>query len=688
MNSRSYVACFSQGLRRLPGLENFLGFPAIRPTTISGLIEAEAVIVWGSKFNLPNRLGRLAATRWARPLWRVEDGFLRSLDLGRRGAAPLSLVVDKSGIYYDAGSPSDLENILNNTGWESPELLRTAAAARTAIINADLSKYNYSPPAPPELLGDGSSRRILVLDQTRGDQSIRLGEAGPEEFRTMLATALIDHPQADIFIKTHPEVAAGRRQGHFQPGETGRAMVIGSDYSPLSLLAQADEVYTVTSQMGFEALMLDKPVHCFGLPFYAGWGLTNDHRSCPRRRTQRTFLELFAAAYLLYPRYFNPISGQSTDIFEIIRLLSRQRDRALANRGVWAATCFSLWKHHQARAYLGTPGAKIRFFSKYPAARNFAARRGGRILAWSSKLEDAHHPGPDEPALIRMEDGFLRSVGLGSDFQAPCSLVMDPEGIYYDPGRTSGLEKILHTYDFEAHPALLDRARRLGRAIVELNLTKYNRVGRADFNFQSPPDRRVILAPGQVEDDASVRLGSPKIKNNIELLRETRRLNPDAFIIYKPHPDVEAGRRRGAIRPEEASRWADLVLDGVDLGCLWPHLQEVHTMTSQVGFEALLRGLTVHTYGRPFYFGWGLTRDFLASSRKRRLSLEALIAGTLILYPVYYDWNSGLFCDPEDILGVLNRGEISGGRKKNMIRGLTGEFFRAIYKIFKRQGRP
>ncbi|MCY1540147.1 Capsule polysaccharide biosynthesis protein [compost metagenome] len=62
-------------------------------------------------------------------------------------------------------------------------------------------------------------------------------------------------------------------------------------------------------------------------------------------------------------------------------------------------------------------------------------------------------------------------------------------------------------------------------------------------------------------------------------------------------------------------------------------------MTSLSGFEGLLRRKKVVVYGRPFYAGWGLTedRDF-EPGRRRKLSLEELIAGTLLHYPIYWDW--------------------------------------------------
>lgn len=679
------VACFSAGIMNIPNLEVFLGRKILfRPGRENQ--GAGAVLLWGEKANRSAKKALAFARRHNLPLLRLEDGFLRSLNLGCRGAAPLSLIVDEEGIYYDASRPSSLENILNSGGWEQPGLLDAAEKAMAAIIAADLSKYNYSPPVPADFLGDGSRKRVLVIDQTFGDKSIELGLAGPEDFQAMLEAARSENPEADIFVKTHPDVVAGCKKGYLSPMDSRGLKFIGQDCSPLSLLAQADEVYAVTSQMGFEALLLGKRVHCFGLPFYAGWGLTRDRKLCPRRNVRRTLAELFAAAYLLYPRYLNPVTGERTDIFETIRLLAAQRRQALFNRGFWAVVGFSMWKHPQARAFLGTPGARLRFFWKMASARKWAERKKGRVLGWSSNLNDSFTPAePDCPPLVRMEDGFFRSVGLGSDFRAPYSLVLDSVGIYYDPRRPSRLEKILAEYDFQSDSELLAKAAALRRSVIEMNLTKYNRVGREDWAFSGSAGRRVILVPGQVEDDASIRLGAPEIKTNLGLLKEVRAARPDDYIIYKPHPDVEAGNRRGSVSAEIASEYADLVLRQVSLTALWEHIHEVHTMTSQVGFEALLRELPSFTYGLPFYSGWGLTVDRLKTERRgRNLSLDELVAGVLILYPSYYDWGSGNFCGPEDVLALL-AGEKSGERrrrKRNFLFNLSLECYNMAKDLF------
>ena len=451
------IACFSSALKNIPHLETFLGCPVLfRPSArTSGLT---AAVTWGAKDHYAGLRAQRFAEENLLPLWRVEDGFLRSLDLGGRGSAPLSLVVDQSGIYYDAARPSDLETLLNSAGWEIPELMNLAGEALQALVAGDLSKYNYAPPAPPDLLGHGGRPKILLLDQTLGDKSVEMGLAGPENFQAMLAAARAEHPGADFFIKTHPEVIAGHKQGYFNFQNRQGLTVISEDYSPLSLLAQADEVYTVTSQMGLEALFLGKTVHCFGLPFYAGWGLTRDRLACGRRTRRRSLMELWAAAYILYPRYVNPVTGQRADIQEIIRLLGLQRRHCQANHGAWAVAGFSRRKRSYARAFLSSPETTIRFFATPAKARKWAARAGARTMVWSSKLEDDDR----EDNLVRMEDGFLRSVGLGSDFAPPYSLVMDPDGIYYDPAAPSRLEKILAEYDFQAQPGLLEPPRCAG----------------------------------------------------------------------------------------------------------------------------------------------------------------------------------------------------------------------------------
>lgn len=631
---------------------------------------------WGHKPSADK--ARRYAAQHNLPYIALEDGFLRSLDIGCKGAQPLSLVVDHTGIYYDATEPSDLEKLLNVSGWEAKELLQSVQSALSAIKGHDLSKYNHAPKAQAGLMGDANCTRVLILDQTRGDTSVTLGLADASSFTAMLDDAQVRFSNARLFVKTHPDVLAGKKQGYLTDLAPQRGItLIAQDVSPLSLLAQADVVYTVTSQMGFEALLLGKEVHCFGMPFYAGWGVTHDRLSCPRRTKRRTVEEIFAAAYMLYARYVNPVTARRCDIHEAIRILATQRFQNERNRGFHACFGFRGWKHPHARAFLQCTQGRIRFFSSERKAVEQAQKHAGNVVVWSSKCTEqlVRLCAERDVPLVRMEDGFIRSVGLGSDFNWPYSLVLDTKGIYYDPSRPSGLEDILNDLpDHPEHADLCKRASALRDFIVEKGLTKYNTgtagLGREMFSV----DKRLILVPGQVEDDASVRLGGCGIFSNIDLLRRVREGHPDAFIIYKPHPDVESRNRKGKIVDEDALRYADQVVRNVRMDILLGFVDEIHTLTSLTGFEALLRGVEVHTYGGPFYAGWGLTRDRVDFPRRvARLSLEELIAGTLILYPSYYDWQTKGFCTPEDICYRLTQ-------PKGQMRG---KFFMRAFAAFR-----
>ena len=252
--------------------------------------------------------------------------------------------------------------------------------------------------------------------------------------------------------------------------------------------------------------------------------------------------------------------------------------------------------------------------------------------------------------ILRLEDGFLRSVGLGADLIRPLSWVVDGRGIYYDATRPSDLEHLLA--DTEFAPALVQRAAFLRERIVTEGLTKYN-IGIS--GWQRPDGaEKVILVPGQVESDASLVYGAPQIRSNIGLLQAVRQANPDAYVVYKPHPDVMAGLRAKGLGEDEARNCCDELVTDVAMGDLLRVVDEVHVLTSLAGFEALMRGKPVTCYGQPFYSGWGLTVDMIPHPRRqRRLSLDELVAGVLIEYPLYLSRVSNALITPEQALDEL-----------------------------------
>jgi capsular polysaccharide export protein len=259
--------------------------------------------------------------------------------------------------------------------------------------------------------------------------------------------------------------------------------------------------------------------------------------------------------------------------------------------------------------------------------------------------------------LLRLEDGFLRSRGLGADLVPPMSLVVDDLGIYYDPGRESRLENLLNASDNLDGNSLM-RARALRELLINAEVSKYN-TGTPTRTDNIPAGREIILIPGQVEDDASIKLGAGNVRRNLELLRITRQQNPDAFILYKPHPDVEAQLRPGHVPQEDALRFADMVLNDIDAISAINACDKVCTITSLLGFEALIRGKHVTCHGLPFYAGWGQTTDLGPTTKRRtaRPSITAMIHCVLIAYPRYFDPKTGLACPVEVVVERLGSGE-------------------------------
>ena len=671
----------SPGVRRIPHLAAFL--PECRSLRfgIAPTGETDSIAGWG--FKPTARYARELAEKTRLPYLALEDGFLRSVGLGEAGAPPISLVADDLGVYYDARQPSRLEMLLQEGGWESPELLARAGAAMERIVALGLGKTNDAPPLQPGALGPRDRRRVLVLDQTLGDAAIEGGLADQASFDRMLGAALADEPGADILVRRHPATAAGLKPGWLPDELPGGARFFDAPCSTASLLAEVDAVYTVTSLAGFEALIRGLPVRCFGMPFYAGWGATRDEIASQRRTTKRTPLEIFAAALMVYARYIDPVTGRACGIEAAIDRLAAFRARADLHAGFTAALGFAPWKHGAARTLLYSPRGESRFYESAAGAVKAAEARGGRVVFWAGRETPAIAAtlAKAKAPVLRMEDGFIRSRGLGSDFHRAASCALDDLGVYYDATRPSRLEAILQQGVSDA--ALLERAQALRACLVVSGVTKYNLASPDGLGRDWPKDRFKLLVVGQVENDKSIEKGCEDVRTNLGLLQAARAAHPDAFIVYKPHPDTETGNRPGGVSEADARRYADGIARDAGIDACLKAADGLATLTSLAGFEALLRGKPVWTFGRPFYAGWGLTADALPCPRRtRKLTLDELVAGALILYPLYVHPDSGLPCEAEDVVDALAAGPPGQAEGWRRMR-----YWRAVWEGLRRSPR-
>jgi len=607
--------------------------------------DGDLIGVWGKSPTSPR--GETIANKTGNPILRVEDAFLRSLHPGRDGEPPIGLMLDHKGVHFDASQPSDLETLLATHPFDDTPLLDRAREGIARLKSEELTKYSAH---DPDLLPPAPGY-VLVIDQTRGDASIRFGGANEASFQEMLYYAQTEHPKAQILIKTHPETMSGHRQGHYTADqETDRIKICDLPVSPWKLMEGAIAVYVVSSQLGFEAILTGHKPVVFGQPFYAGWGLSDDRNPVQRRQRALTRVQLFAGAMLLYPKWYDPCLDRLCEFETVLNHMSAQTRAWRDDRQGWRGDNIRLWKRGHFQRFFG---------SVMPVKYD---QDGDRVLHWGRS---------NDTSVTVVEDGFLRSRGLGADLVPPMSLVLDDLGIYFDPTRPSRLERHIANAE-KLRPGQLLRAARLIHVLTSAGLSKYNLAG----DLPDIPTGHRILVPGQVEDDASIRFGCSDIATNLDLLKATRAANPDAVIVFKPHPDVAKGLRTGDVRLADALQFADIVATDADINQLLNAVDDVWTMTSLTGFEALLRGVRVTCLGAPFYAGWGLTNDLgrMPARRQAKPSLAGLVHAALIDYPRYRDPVSGLPCAVETIVDRLANGKDSktglGLRLLSKVQGL------------------
>ncbi len=590
----------------------------------------DIVGIWGRS---PTAWRGEAVAGWTdAPVMTVEDAFLRSVHPGRiRDEAPFGLCLDKTGVHFDGSQPSDLETLLRTNPLDDTVLLDRARRCIEQMAHWHLGKYcatDIDLPVPDPAY-------VVVIDQTEGDAA--LNGAGRAELHEMLVIAAEEHPDLPILVKTHPETAGRARQGHFTSDlPVDKARLVTDPVSPWKLFEHAAAVYTHSSTLGFEAIFAGHKPRVFGEPFYAGWGRTMDREPLPRRDRELSRAQLFAGAMILFPTWYDPIRDELCEIEDVIAALSAKARAWREDRNGYVSFGASRWKRPFLRRAFGREKPL-----KFGRLDRIGDDRKGVAWGTSDAPETAY----------RMEDGFIRSSGLGAELVPPVSLVVDGSGLYIDPSKPSDLDHLIAAS--EALPlAEIERAERLVARISRDRLTKYNQNSEP---LSKQTDKHTILVVGQVEDDKSVELGAMDVRTNLDLLKCAREENPDAHLLWKPHPDVEAGLRKGAVSQADAAALADETLTNVAADHAIAVADEMWTITSTAGFEALLRGKPVTCLGQPFYVGWGLTTDLAGAPEHRNAkpTLAGFAHACLIGYPRYFDPRTGEPLSPEQAIWLL-----------------------------------
>ncbi|EEU6924489.1 capsular polysaccharide biosynthesis protein, partial [Campylobacter jejuni] len=574
----------------------------------------------------------------------LEDGFIRSLNLGVENSPSFSMVKDDIGIYYDATAPSKLENLLNTYEFKDEEI-KQAKKAIELIKKYKISKYNNNLDIPDDYF-QKDEKRVLIITQTANDASLEFGLAKGFKTVDMIKDAIKENPKSKIYIKIHPDVLSGKKQSDLDINSLPKeCILITENFNPVALLEFFDKVYTKTSGMGFEALMQECECICYGMPFYAGWGLTKDKLECKRRMQKRSLEEVFYVAYILYAEYFNPCLNQKSNIFDTIQTLAKYKDIEKVNSNKLFMLGFTLWKRHFIKPFFKAKDNEIIFLNSIKSLVRYKLKEDDKFFIWGKKYDEntlknlllvkakEQNLTNFTPKVSLVEDGFIRSISLGSDLTRPFSLIVDDKGLYIDPNKASKLEELLQNEIFDEN--MLNRAKNIIKILLENRFSKYNGLKHEDLKINAKIGQKIILIPAQVEDDASIILGGFGL-STLDLLKEVRAKNQDAYIIFKPHPDVLSGNRVGLKDETLILEFCDEIVKDCSIDSAIKIADEIHTITSTSGFDALLRAKKVFAYGMPFYAGWGLTKDkYRCERRTRKLSLEELVAGALIAYPRY-----------------------------------------------------
>jgi capsular polysaccharide export protein len=630
---RRRLAFLPASLRQAPHL------PAFWP-------EHEAVEEGAEILALPH--GASPPRRAPPHLLRYAPGPLRAPAFGHRAAPVALLLLD--GLPQCLGpAPLAAPPVLPE-GMAGP-----AAAAAALIAEARIGGEPGLPDPGAEALHLPRHGAILVLDPC--------DPARAAAARAALAQAAAI-PGRPLLLARDPAAPAGGRMVLAPP--VG-ARLLDARLSPWTLLDLAADLYGASAEMVLLAAIAGVAVA----------GRVPD--PLPR-----------LAALMAASRCADPFLRRPWRFEQALEQLAAWNRAQAENRPVVACLGMSWWKRDRVAALFAHAGGGPAFAPAPAAAlrqaRDAKARSGqAAVAAWARAVPPGYRAqcAAAGVALLTVEDGFVRSRGLGARFLPGASYAVDARGIYYNPATPSALEELLSQAAFP--PALLARAAALRQAIVGRGVTKYNLGGEAPV-LRAPPGRPLLLVPGQVEDDASVRLGGGAIQGNLALLQQVRAAHPEAFIVYKPHPDTEAGFRKGGVAAEALAAVADQVVARAPMAGLLGQVDAVHTLTSLTGFEALLRGVPVVTWGQPFYAGWGLTQDRNPPPRRgRRLELDALVAAALILFPRQVDPVTGLPCSPEVILERLEDPAAWKVPRLSLYRGLEGSLRSVLARIWGRQ---
>lgn len=237
--------------------------------------------------------------------YRFEDGFVRTLSTHGIENQGYSIVKDYQDLYFCYDQPSDLEGMIAATDLtQNPAEHKVARKAIDLFKSKRITKFGIEAASSVQL--PFNDEFVLVVGQVEHDQSIVRGSPHCKTNAQLAHIARMENPGKKIVYKPHPEVFKNPElvNTHMTAVKPHVDFVFGDPSIALTdILLKQPHIYTMTSGAGFEALIYGCKVTTIGGPYYAGWGVTDDRLSFPRRNVKRTVEDIFWCAYLQYTKF-------------------------------------------------------------------------------------------------------------------------------------------------------------------------------------------------------------------------------------------------------------------------------------------------------------------------------------------------------------------------------------------------
>lgn len=588
------------------------------------------------------------------PVLRLKDGIFAGYS-NKKSAYSLYYAFE-SDVYYNLKKESNIESLLRSYWVPTEEEWQTAHLAIQMINKYGITKYNEYPHVSESTMRGVGYQNILLVDQPIDDESVVLGNADEQTFNDMLLYAFDNYQYANIYVKLHPDTIDGKKEGYLQKlllkhglNDHPSIKLIDTHCNITSLFHFINDIFVVTSQVGFEALIRNKNVICFGTPFYSGWGLTTDMQTLSYPKPERSLMDLFVALVLQHTLYLNPFTGKKGTILDLLEYVSLQQRHNNKKNVAFYNTAFIERKNIDLLLNVDKQN-----FSAITKAKQIPKHIDDFILTdKKSTFQEV------EPLKYRafLSDGFLFSDRVNDE--NVLSLIVDHNGPFYDPKAQSDLDYMLNheTYtDYEKNCAeqfLIDLRGKFLMDMIEQDS------GNA-LSEKKKENKKVVFIPGQREEDDMTFVGGDiTIPSDYELLVAILQKVENSLIIYKPAQGSKFKKlndlsKGGLVNltslVKERKNTFVFEFDASISHCIEVS-DEVHLLNHTCGLEAIIKGKRVVTYGLPFYGGLGLTEDKQKFPReKREISLEEFALAVYMLYPRYKLPNEEYFTSASNAL--------------------------------------